>query len=165
MIGFRVTTLSPAYKVSGEFLMAPESSPLYAPFRPRWRGRHGWGVMAGSEATADFVQELLNLSPGRVRCFLDADFDGVRQSLESEKPALRLPIVLLKRIEAIPAATQIINDVIQAMAATARNLWPVWFTDVDFGLGRSSADRVAVRLRLEKLRAVPGLSPIWGLGH
>jgi hypothetical protein len=66
--------------------MALESSPLYAPFRPRWRGRHGWGVMAGSEATADFVQELLNLSPGRVRCFLDADFDGVRQSLESESP-------------------------------------------------------------------------------
>src|SRR5262249_55012995 len=119
---------------------------------------HG-GILAGSGATADFVQELLKLSPGKVRCFLDADFDGVRQSLESEKPALRRPIVLLKRIEAIPAASQIINDVIQAVAATARNLWPVWFTDVDFGLGRSFADRVAARLRLP-CRRVGDVSPI-----
>ena len=118
--------------------------------------------MAGFEATGDFVQELLKLAPGRVRSFLDADFDGVRQSLEAEQPALRRPIVLLKRIEAIPTASQMINDVVQAMATTARNLWPVWFTDVDFGLGRSSADRIAARLRMAKLRDVPGLSPIWG---
>jgi very-short-patch-repair endonuclease len=93
---------------------------------------------------------------------MGVDFDGIRQRLEAEPPAHRRPIVLLKRIEAIPAASQLINDVMQAMATTARNLWPVWFTDVDFGLGRSSADRAAAQLRLTMLREVPGLSPIWG---
>jgi hypothetical protein len=118
--------------------------------------------MAGFRTTPDIVQELLNLTPGRVRCFLEVDFDGVRERLEAEAPALRRPIVLLKRIEVIPAASQLINDVVQAMATTARNLWPVWFTDVDFGLGRSSADHAAARLRLATLREVQGLSPIWG---
>ena len=62
---------------------------------------HG-GILAGSGATAGFVQELLKLSPGKVRCFLDADFDGVRQSLESEKPALRRPIVLRSLVKNWP---------------------------------------------------------------
>jgi very-short-patch-repair endonuclease len=70
--------------------------------------------------------------------------------------------VLLKRIEAVPAANQLINDVVEAMATTARNLWPVWFSDVDFGLGRSSVDLAAARERLTTLRQVQGLSPTWG---
>jgi very-short-patch-repair endonuclease len=93
---------------------------------------------------------------------MGVDFDGIRQRLEPEPPAHRRPIVLLKRVEAIPTASQLVNDVVQAMATTARNLWPVWFTDVDFGLGRSSVDRAAARLRLTTLRRVHGLSPIWG---
>ena len=118
--------------------------------------------MVDFEATAGTVQELLKLAPGRVRCFIEADFEGVRQSLEFEGPALRRPIVLLKRIEALPTTSQLINDVVLAMATTARNLWPVWFTDVDFGLGRSRADLVAARMRIAELRQVHGLSPIWG---
>jgi very-short-patch-repair endonuclease len=118
--------------------------------------------LADSAPTLNIVQELLKLTAGRVRSFLEADFDGVRQQLEGEAPARRRPIVLLKRIEAIPAVSHLINDVVQALATTARNLWPVWFTDVDFGLGRSAADRAAARLRLATLREVHGLSPIWG---
>lgn len=118
--------------------------------------------MAGFPARSDVVRELLALAPGKVRCFLAAELDRLRQSLEAEEPARRRPIVLLKRIDAIPTSGQIVNDVTQAMATAARNLWPVWFTDVDFGLGRSSADRAAARLRLESLREVRGLSTTWG---
>ena len=118
--------------------------------------------MVGSGTTLDIVQELLRLAPGRVRSFLEADFDGVRQRLEAEPPALRRPIVLLKRIEDIPTASQMINDVVLAMASTARNLWPVWFTDVDFGLGRALADRTAAQLRIANLNDVAELSPVWG---
>jgi len=53
-----------------------------------------------SYETPDIVEELLKLTPGRVKAFLGADFDGVRQRLEAEAPALRRPIVLLKRIDA-----------------------------------------------------------------
>jgi hypothetical protein len=81
--------------------------------------------MVGSGTTLDIVQELLRLAPGRVRSFLEADFDGVRQRLEAEPPALRRPIVLLKRIEDIPTASQMINDVVLAMATTAR----MWISD------------------------------------
>ena len=118
--------------------------------------------MLDTGASEDLPKELLKLPAGTVKCFLGAGFEGVRRLLESETPDFRRPILLLKRVDSIPTASQLIQDVLHTMATAARNLWPVWFTDVDFGLGISAADRAAVRSRASQLaEQVPGLSAIW----
>ena len=119
--------------------------------------------MSQSRETANIVEELLKLRPGKVRCFLDADFDSVQRSLRGRPADVRRPILLLKRIDTIPTAAQFVSEVLFVMATAARNLWPVWFTDIDFGTGRSAADRGAAQLKISHLHGhLRGLSPTWG---
>ena len=123
----------------------------------------GVAPMSQSRETANIVEELLKLRPGKVRCFLDADFDSVQRSLRGRPADVRRPILLLKRIDTIPTAAQFVSEVLFVMATAARNLWPVWFTDIDFGTGRSAADRGAAQLKISHLHGhLRGLSPTWG---
>lgn len=72
-------------------------------------------------------------------------------------------MVLARRLERIPPGNQLIDKVLASMAVTARNLWPIWFTDVDFGLGRSALDLGSARLRLSNVQKdLPQLSVVWG---
>ena len=100
---------------------------------------------------------------GQVQCFLDADFDSVRQNLQGRPADVQRPILLLKRIEKIPTTAHFVSEVLSVMATTARNLWPVWFTDIDFGTGRSAADPPRAQLKIGQLHGhLRGLSPTWG---
>src|SRR5262245_53657442 len=103
--------------------------------------------MANSAATFDFVEELLEMRPGRVRSIIGADVDRFQKWVEARAPAICRPL-RLKRPETIPTSSRLIGDVVHALATTARSLWPVWFSDVDFGLGRSATDRAAAQLRV-----------------
>src|ERR1700730_13227471 len=111
---------------------------------------------------SSLVNRLLELKAGDAKCVLGIGLDDVCKRLLSLPPDLHRPIVLLRQIDAIPSTSQLINDVLLTLATTARNLWPVWFTDVDFGLGVSGADRAAVRSRIGQLSPpVAGLSATW----
>ena len=96
--------------------------------------------MSDRVGQSQIVQELLNLRPGVVRSFLGGDFKTLQQHLEDEGLRASQPIVLMKELQDIPTTSELIKDVLVTMATTARNLWPVWFTDVHFGLGLSPTD-------------------------
>jgi very-short-patch-repair endonuclease len=112
------------------------------------------------EAAAEFV---FGAPEGSVRVLAGIDSESLRIVLDAGEPGPHGRRALLARISPAATTEAIVEQVIELFAATARRLWPIWFTNVSFGqcrndtLGRLAANVIA-RGAAEQIR---GLSLPW----
>lgn len=115
------------------------------------------------ETTEECCNFILDTKPETVRCLIGVDFDVLKQVLAGRQRTDADPVILLKELNDIPTAERLADDILKEMATFARNLWPIWFDNVDFGLGTSSVEQAAARLQIgDAARAIPALSASWG---
>jgi very-short-patch-repair endonuclease len=115
--------------------------------------------------TADesFARAVLAIPPGGIRAFVGMAFEPAQVLLEQASGEEAQRMLLMKRLDTVPAPQALIADILDTLAGTALRMWPIWYGDVDFGaIGLSALDRAAARRRIERLaRDIPRLSPIW----
>jgi very-short-patch-repair endonuclease len=111
-------------------------------------------------AVAAFV---LGAAEGAVTVLGGIDGESLRLRLDDAEPAPSGRRALFLTIAPAPAAELIVEQVIDLLAQTARRLWPVWFTDVNFGACRNDTlGRLAAGVIVRSAAAgIAGLSPSW----
>jgi very-short-patch-repair endonuclease len=112
------------------------------------------------QTAAEFV---FGAPEGSVRVLAGIDSESLRIVLDGIEPGPHRGRALLARISPAATTEAIVEQVIELFAATARRLWPIWFTNVSFGqcrndtLGRLAANVIA-RSTAEEIQ---GLSLPW----
>ncbi len=111
-------------------------------------------------ATAAFT---LAASPGAVVALGGIDGEYLHRLLDEIEGGRDSPRALFARIAPASTTEAIVEQVTNLLSSTARRLWPIWFTDMDFGecrndtLGRLAAAAMARRAAAE----IAGLSFPW----
>src|SRR5262245_41310354 len=111
----------------------------------------------------DFEANIISIEPQRVRSFVGIDFEAALLRLENTMVAAQQRVVLMKRLESFSSVDALIAEVLTTLAQTALQLWPVWYSDLNFGeLRFPILDRMAARLKVEEFsREIPQLSATW----
>ena len=112
-----------------------------------------------SEAVAGFV---LGASQGAVTALGGIDGTSLRAALDAVEPEPSGRRALLARIAPAPVAEAIVEQVIDALAQTARLIWPVWFNNVSFQDRDDPLGRLAAVVTARgAAREIVGVSPSW----
>jgi very-short-patch-repair endonuclease len=115
--------------------------------------------LLASGEIADFV---FRAPKGSIISLGGTDAGTLRMLLNDAEPVNDCR-VLFMRLQPALSVESYVEQVVRHMAETALCLWPVWFTDVNFGicgndtLGRQTADAIAC----EAASRVPGASATW----
>jgi very-short-patch-repair endonuclease len=114
-------------------------------------------------AESSFSSAILALAPREIRAFIGIAFETAQVLLEQPPDSQAQPMFLMKRLDAVPPPEALIADLLNILAQTALRMWPVWYTDVDFGsIGLSALHRTAAWRKVEQLaQDIPQLSATW----
>jgi hypothetical protein len=131
---------------------------------PRRNSASRFDTTSGQKLPKDAAAALVLGAPaGSVLALSGIDGESLRMLLDQVEPQQCARRALFTRIAAAPTAEAIVERIIDLLAETALRLWPVWFTDVNFGgcrndmLGRLAVSVTARRAATE----IAGLSPSW----
>lgn len=86
---------------------------------------------------------LLAIPAGRVRCIFGATFAEASAALNEAEPEAHAPLGLLVQSTPGQDSGALVEIVIRSLAETALNLWPRWWSTLDFGPSESFDLRVA----------------------
>ncbi len=111
-------------------------------------------------ATAAFA---LAAPRGSVLALGGIDSEYLRRLLDQVEAGRASPRALFARIAPASTTEAIIEQVINLLSGTARRLWPIWFTDIDFGECRNDTlGRLAAAAMVRRAAAkIVGLSLPW----
>jgi hypothetical protein len=121
-------------------------------------GREGHGFLP-SEAVAGFV---LAAPRHAVMALGGVDAMGLRAALDAVEPEPSGRRAVLARIAPAPTTEAIVEQAIAVLAETARLIWPIWFTDVNFPSRDDALGRLAAAVTARgAAREIAGVSPSW----
>lgn len=118
---------------------------------------------AASLPRDDIAVFVLEAPLRSVRVLAEISSASLREVLESVEPQRDSRRALLVPLRAAATSEALVQQIIDFLAATAKRLWPVWYSDVDFSsctpdrLGRLAAGTMAATAA----RSIAGASPMW----
>lgn len=106
---------------------------------------------------------VLDAAPGAVLVLAGLDGTALRQMFDQVEAGLESPRVLFTRISSAETTEAAVEQLISQLADTARRLWPIWFTDIDFSQCRG--DTLGLLAAQAMIRDVakhmPDLQTVW----
>jgi very-short-patch-repair endonuclease len=124
------------------------------------RPQDGW---LSSRSINELANAVFSVLRGSVIALGGVTLEQVQLALENADPGQDSRLALFVPIEQATSAEQIVELIAEHLAKTAERLWPMWFTDVNFGSCRNDAlGRQAARIMAREVaRKSPTIFLSW----
>ncbi|MGQ0686008.1 endonuclease domain-containing protein [Bradyrhizobium sp.] len=112
---------------------------------------------------SSIAEIVLGAPAGAVLVLAGLDGMALRQLIEQVKPTPASPRALFTRVSRARTTDGAIGQLIDQLAGTARRLWPIWFTDIDFSqCGPDALGQLAAHAIIRRVAAqMPDLQSAW----
>ena len=126
--------------------MAPRRGTVHIAPDKKARDLKGDGELtapSGVLSLADAALFALAAPRGAVRAIGGIDAATIAEALDAAEPEGSSRRAVIVKLQPVPTASSVIEQVLVALADVARKLWPLWWGGVRFPEGRDSLTRAA----------------------